>query len=265
MTEPEAPRALAAALDYLARGWAPLPMVPHSKRPLIPWRELRTRMPGAAEVRGWFAAWPSAGVAVVTGAISGLVVLDIDPAHGGAESLAAIEERHGAVPPTVESRTGGGGRHLYFAHPGGEVRNRVGLAPGLDLRGDGGIIIAPPSIHPSGKPYLWRKGHAPGEIALAPLPVWLLRSRFGDEGQLGHSLAYWRELVREGVGEGRRNATLASFTGHLLWHGVDPDVVMELMLAWNQTRCRPPLPEGEVVRTVQSIERTHRRNQEEGG
>ena len=79
-------------------------------------------------------------------------------------------------------------------------------------------------------------------------------------GGVGHPLAYWRSLVKEGVAEGRRNATIASFTGHLLWHEVDPDVVMELMLAWNQMRCRPPLDDEEVIRTVRSIERTHLQN-----
>jgi len=122
--------------------------------------------------------------------------------------------------------------------------------------GDGGVIIVPPSIHPSGKPYRWRKGFAPDEIALAPLPDWLLVPRFGGSSQ-GHSLSYWRKLVREGVSEGRRNATVASFTGHLLWHGVDPDVALELMLAWNRVRCRPPLEDEEVIRTVRSVERTH--------
>jgi hypothetical protein len=71
-----------------------------------------------------------------------------------------------------------------------------------------------------------------------------------------YPLSDWRNLVREGVSEGERNATIASFTGHLLWHGVDPDVTMELMLAWNRVRCRPPLEDEEVIRTVRSIERT---------
>ncbi len=220
-------------------------------------------MPGEDEVWRWFDEWPDAGVALVTGAVSGLVVLDIDPAHGGAETLAAIEQRHGEMPRTVEAATGGGGRHLYFAHPGSEVCNRTGLAPGLDLRGDGGIIIAPPSIHPSGKPYRWREGHSPEEIALAPLPAWLLEPRFGGDSNLGHPLTYWRDLARKGVEAGRRNTVLASFTGHLLWHGVDPDVVMELMLVWNHTRCRPPLSDDEVIRTVRSIEQTHRHHQDD--
>jgi hypothetical protein len=197
-------------------------------------------------------------VAVVTGAVSGIVVLDVDPKHGGEESLTRFALRNAGLPETVESLTGGGGRHVYFKHPGFEVRNRAGLAPGLDLRGDGGVIIVPPSSHPSGKPYRWRKGHGPDEIALAPLPDWLLVPRLEGTSQ-GHPLSCWRDLVREGVGEGQRNQTIASFTGHLLWHGVDTDVILELMQAWNRVRCRPPLDDEEVIRTVRSIERTHGR------
>lgn len=248
---------MAAALAYHRHGWAIIPAAPRSKRPIVRWQIYQDGMPGEKAVRKWFARWPDANLSVVTGANSGIVVLDVDPAHGGASSLSKMEDRHGALPETVESRTGGGGRHIYFAHPGFEVRNRAGLAPGLDLRGDGGVIIVPPSIHPNGKPYMWCQGHAPDEIALAPLPVWLTVPRFDSSDNLGHSLDYWRTLVAEGVEEGRRNTTIASFTGHLLWHHVDPDVVMELMLSWNRTQCRPPLDDAEVIRTVRSVERTH--------
>jgi hypothetical protein len=250
---------LEAALRYLARGWSVVPAAEGGKRPIVKWETYQDGLPSEAQVRGWFERWPSANVAVVTGAVSGIVVLDVDPKHGGEESLARFAAR-GGLPETIEAETGGGGRHIYFKHPGFEVRNRTGLAPGLDLRGDGGVIIVPPSIHPSGRPYRWRKGHAPGELVPAPLPDLLLVPRFGDT-ERGHPLAYWRRLVREGVTEGRRNATIASFTGHLLWHGVDADVILELMLAWNRVRCRPALDDEEVLRTVRSIERTHRRGQ----
>jgi hypothetical protein len=248
---------LEAALGYLNRGWAVVPAGERAKQPIVPWQAFQHRMPSQAEVTAWFERWPKANLAVITGAISGIVVVDIDPKNDGDRSLATLEVRHGPLPATMESITGGGGRHVYFAHPGREVRNRVGLAPGIDLRGDGGCIIVPPSVHPSGKRYRWKSGHAPGQVDLAALPVWLEQSRFSSDGPRGHSTAYWRDLVHEGVKEGQRNSTIASFAGHLLWHGVDPDVVLELMLAWNRVRSRPPLDDGEVIRTVQSIERTH--------
>ena len=248
---------LDAALAYRALGWAVIPAKAREKRPAIRWQKYQDGLPTDDEIRGWLKRWPDGNLAVVTGAISGLLVLDVDRRHGGDLALAQLEQRHGALPDTVESITGGGGRHVYFAHPGFEVRNRVGFAPGLDLRGDGGVIIVPPSIHPSGKPYRWRDGHGPTEASLAPLPFWLLEPRFPQGGQIGHSLAYWRDLLHDGVEEGRRNATLASLSGHLLWHGVDPDVVMELLLCWNKVRSRPPLGDDEVIRTVRSIARLH--------
>jgi hypothetical protein len=251
---------LEAALGYLERGWAVIPAGERAKRPIVPWQKYQHEMPARGQVSKWWERWPNANLAVVTGAISGIVVVDIDPKNGGTDSLKVMEKRHGSLPETVESITGGGGRHLYFVHPGHEVRNRAGLAPGIDLRGDGGCIIVPPSVHPSGKRYRWKPGHAPGQVEIAALPVWLEQPRFGGDNPQGHPVAYWRALAQEGVKEGRRNATLASFAGHLLWHGVDPDVAMELLLAWNRVRCKPPLDDQEVIMTVQSIERTHRRH-----
>src|ERR1019366_7057017 len=97
----------------------------------------------------------------------------VDTGHGGANSLAALEREHGALPVTLEAVTGGGGRHLYFRHPGWPVMNRVGLRAGLDLRGDGGCVVAPPSLHPSGRPYVWVARRSLDEVPLAPLPHWL--------------------------------------------------------------------------------------------
>lgn len=252
---------LEAALDYLARGWSVIPVRPGDKRPLIEWQDYQQRLPGADEVRHWFARWPDTNLGIVTGAVSRLVVLDVDPAHDGVTGLNTLQKRHGALPETVEAVSGGGGRHLYFRHPGRPVRNRVALAPGVDLRGDGGMIVVPPSLHPSGRRYVWRVGHSPQEINLAPLPEWLFEEQIRKGSHAGHPIRYWRKLLAEGVSEGTRNNTIASLSGHLLWHGVDPKIVTELLLCWNRIRCRPPLPDAEVVRTVQSIVRLHEREE----
>jgi hypothetical protein len=244
-----------AARRYLARGWSVLPLRPRDKRPLIPWEYLQHERPSEGDIADWFRRWPDANIGIVTGEISNLIVLDVDPKHGGDATLERLERRFGALSSTVEAVTGGGGRHLYFAHPGGLTRNRAGLAQGIDLRGDGGYIVAPPSTHPSGCPYVWTSGHAPDEITLAPLPGWIITPIRGP--RIGRSLAEWRRLVREGVVEGQRNSTIASLTGHLLWHGVDPDVALELLLAWNRIRCRPPLDDAEVAQVVASIVRLH--------
>jgi hypothetical protein len=240
---------------YLARGWCVLPLRPRDKRPLIAWEPLQRTRPSAGEVTEWFSRWPDANIGIVTGEISNLVVLDIDPQHGGDASLARLERRYGPLPVTIEAATGGGGRHLYFAHPGGLTRNRTGLAQGIDLRGDGGYIVAPPSIHPSGHPYVWADDRSPEEAMLAALPRWILLPSGGVRAR--RTLSDWRQLVHEGVPEGQRNSTIASLAGHLLWHQIDPDVTLELLLAWNRMRCRPPLDDEEVAQVVANIVRLH--------
>jgi hypothetical protein len=246
-----------AALDYGRLGWSVIPIEPRGKRPLVRWQVFQHRRAEPTEIGDWFKRWPEANIAVVTGVVSGLVVLDLDPRHGAQESLAALLGERGSLSETVEARTGGGGRHLYFAHPGEMVRNRVGIAPGIDLRGDGGYVVAPPSMHACGEPYRWTR--APEVFRVAPLPTWLLEAASDERARHGRPLSHWRELLRDGVAEGERNDTVASLAGHLLRYGVDPEVATELLLAWNQSRCRPPLDAEEVVRTVRSITRLHER------
>jgi len=119
----------------------------------------------------WWKQWPTANVAIRTGAPSGLVVLDVDTAHGGESSLTTLLGE-AALPVTPVVRTGSGGRHIYFAHPARRIRNAVGLRPGLDLRGDGGYVVAPPSLHASGGRYEWILD--PDRVQLAAAPTWLL-------------------------------------------------------------------------------------------
>jgi Bifunctional DNA primase/polymerase, N-terminal/Primase C terminal 1 (PriCT-1) len=250
-----------AIRDYLGRSWSIIPIKPGDKRPLVRWEDFQHCCPGEGEARGWFRTWPDAGIGVVTGTISGLVVIDIDVRHGGDVSLEDLERVHGRLPTTVECRSGGG-RHLYFGHPGSLVRNKVGLAPGIDLRGDGGYVVAPPSVHSSGVRYAWVEGCDPKSTGIARLPDWVLRRAIDEPLRRGHSVAYWRRLVADGVPEGERNNTIASLAGHLLRHGVDPTVVMELLLSWNRVRCRPPLADEEVTAVVESITRIRERGED---
>lgn len=254
-----------AAANYLARGWAVVPIATGGKHPLVRWQAFQERLPTREELEEWYRRWPDAGVGIVTGRVSGLVVLDVDPRHDGDESLAALEREYGALPLTIEAISGGGGRHIYFEYPGGELRNRAALAPGIDLRAEGGLVVAPPSVHASGRRYEWEVSHHPDDTELAAMPGWMLRLALGEAPGRGHPVAYWRELVERGVGEGERNSTIASLAGHLLWHGVDQEVALELLLAWNRVRCRPPLADEEVAATVDSIARTRARHHGDGG
>lgn len=247
-----------AALDYVRLGWSVIPIQAGTKRPLIRWQAHQYRHADLRAISDWFRCWPDANLAIVTGLVSGLVVLDVDPTHGGDEGLAGLERGHDPLSPTVEARTGGGGRHLYFTHPGEIVHNRVGIAPGVDLRGDGGYVVAPPSLHASGAHYCWVL--SPQVRVPALLPGWLAQFGLEDQGlPHGHPLEHWRRLLQDGVAVGGRNKSVASLTGHLLWHGVDPDIAVELLLCWNSVRCRPPLDPDEVVRTVEGSTRRHQR------
>jgi Bifunctional DNA primase/polymerase, N-terminal/Primase C terminal 1 (PriCT-1) len=204
----------------------------------------------------WWSMWPQANVGVRTGAESGIVILDVDPCRGGDDALHGLERAHGALPATIEALTGGGGRHIYFKHPGQEIRNSADkLGPGLDIRGDGGYVVAPPSIHASGRAYCWAVDSGPDDVELAELPGWLAQRLKQHSNGHAHPLEDWRELAANGVAEGARNERAAQLTGHLLARGVDPFVTLELLLAWDAQRNRPPLGGDVIARTVRSIAR----------
>ncbi len=160
---------LAAALAYAAHGWPVHPLygperrVPHpGKQPVLGrWQEQAATDPDV--IRGWWERWDDSNIGIVTGPRSGLAVLDVDPRSGGTDSLAELEERTGVLPGTVQSVTGGGGVHLLYRHPGAPIKSRAhSLGPGLDVKADGGQIVAPPSLHPSGRRYAWLGGVWPG-------------------------------------------------------------------------------------------------------
>ena len=208
------------------------------------------------------ASWFGQGqlnIGIATGAVSGIIALDVDPRHDGDQTLAALEREHGPLPPTWRFLTGGGGEHILFRYPGRPLPNSAGeIGPGIDVRGDGGYIVAPPSEHISGGRYAVSVDHHPDEVKLADLPPWLLQ-RLRPQPETGKPAARsakdWRGMVGSVVGEGERNRTLASLSGHLLRNRIDPWVALNLLQAWNRAQCSPPLADAEVVATVRSIAR----------
>jgi hypothetical protein len=129
------------------------------------------------KIRRWWGAWPDANVGLATGAGSGVVVLDVDPRNDGHESLIKAKAEYGfMVGGTLCAKTGGGGNHYYFQHPGIHVqcRNEVAGFSGLDFKGDGGYVVVPHSNHKSGGSYGWANG-PPADGRLAPLPDGLAR------------------------------------------------------------------------------------------
>jgi hypothetical protein len=182
-----------AASPYLERGWALFPVywaadgrcacgdegcTSPAKHPLVA-HGFRDASTDPAQVAAWFERWPYANLALACGAVSGVVTADLDvPKNGTANGLAtwaALEALHGTV-VTLEALTPSGGRHLYFGHPGVPIKTgRDLLGPGVDVRGDGGYVLVPPSTGVNGRAYKWMN-----DKPLAPLPKWLLDA-LGDE------------------------------------------------------------------------------------
>lgn len=245
-----------AALGYVARGWHVVPVRPSGKVPLTP-HGVHDATTDPAIIAAWWARWPRAGVAIATGTPSGLIVLDIDPRHAGDDSLADLERRHGTLSDTPRVLTGGGGAHIYLSHPGGSMRCSVGaLGLGLDIRADGGFVVAPPSGHASGRRYEWEIGAGPDDVPLAPVPPWILEGlRRGRSAGDATPSDEWAGLVRAGAAEGQRNDAVARLAGYLLRRRPAPRVVLELLRAWSASRCRPPLGDREIIATVDSIAR----------
>jgi len=109
-----------------------------------------------AIIQDWWARWPKANIGIATGNVSKLVVIDVDPRNGGDESLRQLEDSHGDLSSGLVVQTGGGGQHIYFTYPDGgiDLKSHV-LTVGVDIKADGGYVVAPPSLHASGKEYRW--------------------------------------------------------------------------------------------------------------
>ena len=241
------------ALALAARGIHVFPCLPRGKEPAVAGGCKR----GTTDVnviRGWWGAEPDYNIGVTTGAASKIFVVDID-GDAAERELKKLEDQHGTLPRTVTSLTKRG-RHLFFSWPNWPVRNSASkIVGGVDVRGEGGYVICPPSIHPSGTPYTWS---TESSDHFAPAPAWLLNlisappSRNGDAGATTPP-EQWCSLIREGVGEGCRNDSIARLVGHLLRHHIDPMVTLEIAVIFNTARCRPPLPDDELLMIVDSI------------
>jgi putative DNA primase/helicase len=218
------------------------------------------------QIGAWWTRWPTANIAIATGVASGIWALDIDAQSGGLDSIDRLEAEHGQAPPTWAVESGGGGLHLWFRHPDMPVpttASRIGV--GLDVRGDGGYLIAPPSRHRSGQPYRWG-GDAwhPANVELAFAPPWLLglavagpvRSlvppgRFPQSGEAGGNDG----AAPVPIAEGQRNDALARLAGAMRRRGFGESAILAALLAENADRCVPPLAEADVARIARSIGR----------
>jgi len=247
---------LEAALSYLNKHrWSVIP-IGRDKRPLVSWEPYQKQRPSEAQVREWWTRWPQANIGVVTGAVSGIVVLDQD----SDEARPFLRDKH--LPPTPCAYTGKG-THWYFKHPGYPVRNFARRLPGLDFRGDGGYVLAPPSLHPSGRRYRWADTLSPDDVEPAPCPAWLFAVLKRERQEQGPADDTWVKELLQGVRQGFRHDSATRLAGYLLCRNVSEAVALELLRAWNEMRNSPPLEDDELARIVRDIARAESTKQSE--
>ncbi len=247
------------AIEYARRGFAVFPC--HTiknnhctcgnikckspgKHPLTP-NGVKDATKDIEQIEAWWTKWPDANIAIATGGISGITVLDVDvgPQKSGEASLKRVERENEPLPLTPIVRTGGGGLHYYFRYQKG-LKNAVGILPGLDIRNDGGYVIAPPSIHISGQKYGWLGDQALGITPLAPFPPFLLKYTEKKTEKIKP------ENVLAGVPEGERDTTLFRYACQLRARGIKKEEARAI-IQQAAKKCTPPFPPEEADKKVE--------------
>lgn len=239
------------ALEYAQKyGWAVFPVSNKTKKPLTP-HGCKDAKKTAGPIKAWWKKWPDANIGIATGNMSELIVIDLDmdedEGKDGIHELVLWERENGDLPETAKVITGRGGNHLYFHYKGDQIKNRTGILEGIDVRADGGYVIAPPSVHPNGTLYEW-------ESPLDDVPVSELNDevqRFLDAGKQTKEHGKQFQLP-ERIGSGMRNTTLHKLACSMQAQGLSDDAILSAVAAENAERCDPPLDEEEVEKIVQS-------------
>lgn len=242
-----------AATIYANRGWSVIPIEQGTKKARVNWQGYQTWRPNDKLIRDWWMTrWPGDGIGIVCGEISGVVVVDIDNPELAQADITA----NGGLPATPTVRTAKG-KHYYFKWPGFVINGKL---PWGDLKGQGGYVLAPPSIHPVTKqPYEWEV--SPRDTPLAPLPEWIVKlcrthrmATAQTEGEQDGGIAI-APPVEQRIGPGERNQTLASIAGTMRRRGMTPEEIYPSLAQINQARCDPPLDESEVQAIATSMAR----------
>ena len=228
-----------------------------AKRPIVKWEKWQGRKPDPFTVRGWFAQKPDIDIGILTGSKSKLFVLDAD----GEEGIKSVQSLN--LPPTVVNVTPRGLQYLleWDERLNGLATNLVKPFeeyPGLDTRGEGGYIVAPPSTNLGDKLYSWKDGIAYGEIKLASIPEHIVQrlieraaKEYTDAPDV--SADTWLVELKKGVSQGQnRHRAMTRIASFYMSRGIPQDDVMALLLAWNQ-RCTPPKPEAEFIAKVEDF------------
>lgn len=252
---------LDAAIELLERDFSVIPVDRMTKKPLVSWKEYQSRLPTEEELEEWWTKYPDANVAIITGKISGLAVVDAD-SQVGMEWI----DKH-CTKTTVYSKTGKG-KHAYYLYPyHTDIKNAVRIAPDVDVRGEGGYVIAPPSIHANGTKYEWIFSSDGFDDMPEFEPVNGFKSLFPNQktegGNLNVNLSNVKTTANtsttDGVEKGSRNNTLAQKAGKWAKAGLEFAEIELLAKQWNKTN-KPPLGESELKATLRSIWKRHVEN-----
>ena len=236
------------ALKYAEMGLAVFP-VRTNKTPYTP-RGCKDAKTDKGAIRNWWKKWPDANIGLATGSISGGIIvidIDIDEDKGifGDESLREWEREHGELPETWRSITGRGGYH-YFYRSDETIKNTTNLYSGIDVRGEGGYVIAPPSVHQNGREYEWENSPDDMDIHFADAQVmaFLKRDTMPSNKPAFH--------LPETIPSGQRNDTLYKYGCSMQAHGMeDSEIYDELQMA--NLKCEPPLEVKEINIIYQSV------------
>lgn len=234
------------ALEYARMGLAVFPLRARNKTPATK-NGCKDATTDQKQIAAWWDRWPDANIGIATGSVSGgLVVIDLDrdeeKGRDGYEILQEWQRQHGQLPDTCQSITGRGGYHLLYRDTA-EHRNAQALFEGVDIRGEGGYIVAPPSIHPNGHTYEWEQGPDEFEIAQADDMV-----RKFIKGPKKEQQQYFHQP--EVIPEGQRVSTLVALIGSQSAKGVGETAIRAAIKAENEEKCVPPLSDQELEQEV---------------
>ena len=252
----------------------PKQFIRQCKIPLISWKKFQTQLPTEQDVIDWFNRWPDANIGIVTGKISEIVVFDLDSDHA-----VQYANDEGGFPDTPRVKTGKG-YHCYMKYPGFVVRNDVRKELDIDIRADGGYVVAPPSMHGSGSNYEWEDCSSIFDIEPAPCEPWMIDylkditkdssksvkekspkpSKTVNTASKSKAQGDYAEILNNGAVEGMRNHTATKLIGHLFGKGNEEAVVWEMVKQWNSSKNSPPLVETELRKSFDSIRKLHGKN-----
>ena len=239
-----------AAMEYVQRGYAIFPIKYKGKTPLTK-NGVKNASNDPTQVQEWWDKWPDANIGLATGQINNIVVIDLDVDEdsgvNGFDSIRDWQRDNGELPKTWTSKTGRNGQHIIY-RTAEKFKNRVGILPCVDVRADGGYIVAPPSTHPNGNKYEWLC--SPDDCEISPINEIIRKFLDTGNNQLVQSTAL---EIPDKVGKGKRNDTMFKIACSLQSKGLTDDAIFSACSAENSARFSPPLDEKELRTIIASV------------